>query len=162
VTGIGFSSNSPITITYDGAVQPTQPPTVTTSASGAFSATFTVPTGPSGSHEVRATDGNGLTNHEIFVDDIPFLLSDLTVTSQTMTGTTVNGLYTTLRQNNVLLASGFTPETYSLHNGEQYVVSVSDYGIYRFDHWLDTGSTVRLRTISINADTTITAVFRTS
>jgi hypothetical protein len=162
VTGIGFSSNSPITITYDGIVQATQPPTVTTSASGAFSATFTVPTGPSGSHEVRATDGNGLSNHDIFVDDIPFLQSDLTVTSQTMSGTTVNGLYTTLRQNNVLLASGFTPETYVLHNGEQYVVSVSDYGIYRFDHWLDNGSTTRLRTISIDADTTITAVFRTS
>jgi chitobiase/beta-hexosaminidase-like protein/Big-like domain-containing protein len=162
VSGTGFSSNSPITIRYDGTVQPTQPSTITTSSSGVFSATITVPSSTSGSHEVRATDGNGQTNYDLFVDDGAFSVSDLTVVSQTMSGGAITGLYTTLRQNNVVIASGFTPETYVVHNGEQYVVTVSNYGIYTFDHWLDNGSTSSTRPISVNADTTIIAVYRTS
>jgi hypothetical protein len=61
VTGSGYASTSTITIKYDGVTQTTTPATVTTSATGTFSATFTVPDSTAGSHTVSATDASSNT-----------------------------------------------------------------------------------------------------
>lgn len=57
VTGSGFAANTVITITFDGAEVTTAPPTVTTDANGAFTASFKVPSAKRGAHTVKATDG---------------------------------------------------------------------------------------------------------
>jgi peptidylprolyl isomerase len=49
--------------------------------------------------------------------------------------------------------------TFTLTNGQAYVAEVQDYKSCLFNHWSDTESTTRDRTISISSDTQITAVF---
>ena len=56
VTGGGFSANSTITISFDGAnVNPSTIPQ--TDSTGAFSASFAVPAASGGNHQVMASDG---------------------------------------------------------------------------------------------------------
>ena len=57
VTGSAFSRNVPVTIRYQGTAITTTPATITTDDTGAFSASFTVPPGDSGSYTVDVSDG---------------------------------------------------------------------------------------------------------
>ncbi len=58
ITGTGFAATSNIgTHTYDGAALTLSPATPQTSASGGFTATFTVPASAAGGHTVLVTDG---------------------------------------------------------------------------------------------------------
>ncbi|TLX81525.1 MAG: hypothetical protein E6L00_06330, partial [Thaumarchaeota archaeon] len=85
----------------------------------------------------------------------------LTVTSQWTTGESLTGMYSTLRNSTRgLVSSGFTPVTFTLKNGTQYSIAMSNFKNIGFDHWLDTGSTSKQRPISIATDTQITAVYR--
>jgi len=61
VAGVGFASLSTITIKFNGAAQTTTPATVTTDASGAFNATFSVPSSPTGPQTITATDASANT-----------------------------------------------------------------------------------------------------
>ena len=84
----------------------------------------------------------------------------LTINSLDTTGKSLTGMYTTLSQNGQTLATGFTPVQFSLTSGQQYLVTVSNYGQIFFDHWADNGSTNPSKTISITQNTVLTAVFR--
>ena len=86
--------------------------------------------------------------------------STLSVGSQDAIGSPINGYYTTLSQNGAIVKTGFTVATFTVNNAESFVVSVSDYGQYVFDHWKDTSSKVRDRNISISSNTQIVAVYR--
>jgi hypothetical protein len=77
-----------------------------------------------------------------------------------MSGGTLTGFWTTLAQNGQTIGTGFTPVTFTLSSGQQYTTTVSGYGLWRFDHWLDNGSTNPSRVVSIASDTTLTAVYR--
>jgi hypothetical protein len=88
------------------------------------------------------------------------LTSSLTVNTQDTTGNVITGYYTVLYQNGQVVATGFSPATFTLNNGQTYTVQVQDYGNYVFDHWLDTGSATRDRPISVSSNTPITAVYR--
>lgn len=90
----------------------------------------------------------------------PSTTSQLTVNSQDSSGNTISGYFVELSQNGNQIATGFTPATFDLNNGEQYTVQVQDYGDFVFDHWFDTGSTDRNRQISTSSNTEITAVYR--
>jgi hypothetical protein len=60
VTGLGFSNNSKVTISWDGATIPSIPHPVTTDGTGSFVALISVPTQTSqGVHIVNATDESG-------------------------------------------------------------------------------------------------------
>jgi hypothetical protein len=85
--------------------------------------------------------------------------SSLTVESQNTSGTTISGYYTILYQGGNVVATSFTPATFALNDGQSYVVQVGNYSNCQFNHWADTGSTSSSRTISISADTQITAVY---
>jgi hypothetical protein len=87
--------------------------------------------------------------------------STLTVSTQDSNRNAITGYYTELDQNGNYVASGFTPYTFTLNNGQTYTVSVNNYGNYQFDHWLDTGSVTASRVISISSNGIITAVYRT-
>src|SRR5207247_9044739 len=67
--------------------------------------------------------------------------SQLTITSQAINGTVITGYYTELHdQSSTVLATGFTPVTYTLSNGQTYLALVAGYGSCGFVHCLDTGS----------------------
>lgn len=87
--------------------------------------------------------------------------SELTVrTEDGHTGSEISGYYTVISKDGSVLETGFSPAFFTLNNDEGYVVQVQDYGPYVFDHWQDSGSTIRDRSISISSDTSITAVYR--
>jgi hypothetical protein len=88
--------------------------------------------------------------------------SSLTVQSQDSAGGAISGYWTVLRNSaGAVVASGYTPVTFSLNNGQQYSVAVSNYGNYAFEHWLDNGSAANPRSISISSSTLLTAVYGT-
>ncbi|MGH9910079.1 MAG: PKD domain-containing protein, partial [Nitrososphaerales archaeon] len=90
----------------------------------------------------------------------PTTTPTLTVRSQEMNGVTITGYWTVLQQGTTTIATGFTPVTFTLNNGVQYSIGVGNYGTHYFDHWLDTGSTIQPRSISISVNTELTAVYR--
>lgn len=85
--------------------------------------------------------------------------SQLTVTSENLNGVSISGYYTVLSLGGSPVSTGFTPVAFGLADGQSYLVQVDNYGSCSFDHWSDTGSTVASRSISINSDTQITAVY---
>lgn len=89
--------------------------------------------------------------------------SSLTIRSQDSGGNAISGYWTVLRNSaGAVVASGFTPVTFNLNNGQQYLVSVGNFGSYSFDHWLDNGSTANPRSVTISSGTQLTAVYRAS
>lgn len=87
--------------------------------------------------------------------------SKLTVNTQNLSGTAIEGLWIQLYQNGEVVDSGSSPVTFTLNNDQLYTVVPNDWVGYSFDHWLDTGSTNRARDMSLSTDTTIAAVYRT-
>jgi hypothetical protein len=65
-----------------------------------------------------------------------------------------------LWQSGVTIASGYTPATYTLANGQLYTIEADGYGSCTFDHWLDNGSTNFMRDISITTNTSLVAVLK--
>ena len=72
----------------------------------------------------------------------------VTVDSENQTYGALPGYYTTLSYNGKVIQDGFTPVTFSnLVSGQNYTIDPEDYTC-TFNHWNDTGSTVRLRTVT--------------
>jgi hypothetical protein len=162
VTGEGYDTFSTMNLQYNGVAVPTTPPQVQTDATGAFTATFVVPSWSNqGPNVVRATDANNISAVSTFNDTSTQQRYALTVNSQNMAGGSQTGFYTTLQQNGQTVSTGFTPAQFQLTSGQQYLVTVSNYGQWAFDHWADNGSTNPSRAISITQPTTITAVYHT-
>ena len=89
--------------------------------------------------------------------------SRLTIMSQDLTtGSPITGMWTVLNQGSTRVATGFTPSTFNLSSGVSYSIGVGNYGSLVFDHWLDNGSAGQPRTINISADTTLTAIYRST
>src|SRR6058998_3398640 len=58
VSGTGFAGSSTITIKYDGTTVTTSPVSISTTPTGSFSASFTLPASTNGAHNVRADDAS--------------------------------------------------------------------------------------------------------
>jgi hypothetical protein len=86
--------------------------------------------------------------------------SQLAVGMQNTAGAALTGYWTQLWQNGVPVASGYTPATYALVNGQMYTIEADGYGSCTFDHWLDNGSTNFMRDISITTNTSLVAVLK--
>jgi hypothetical protein len=84
--------------------------------------------------------------------------SQLTVGTQDMNGNPISGYYTVLNESSTIVATGFTPVSFALNDGQSYIIQVDHFGSCRFDHWLDTGSTTFSRTTSISSNTQYIAV----
>jgi hypothetical protein len=85
--------------------------------------------------------------------------SQLMVSAQDLSGHALEGYTAVLNQSGTMIvATGYTPATFNLVDGQAYTVGVDGYGSCRFVHWLDTGSTVAIRPITVTNDTQITAV----
>jgi hypothetical protein len=79
-----------------------------------------------------------------------------------LNGHTVTGMRTWLYEDSVIINEGFTHVAFDVNNNQQYTVTIADFENYLFDHWVDTGSTDRTRTISINQDTAFLAAYKTA
>ena len=87
--------------------------------------------------------------------------SQLTVNSQLSNGTMISGYFVEVIPTAPLASiDSFTPATFVLENDEMYLVGVADYLTFVFDYWLDNESDERWRSISINTDTQLYAVYR--
>jgi hypothetical protein len=75
-------------------------------------------------------------------------------------GDDVAGKYVELWQNGTFVASGFMPATFAVSNATEYQVGAADFKNFLFDHWQDTGSTDRWRTVALSGDTELVAVYR--
>ncbi|MEO9294608.1 MAG: hypothetical protein ABI347_03300, partial [Nitrososphaera sp.] len=159
VTGSNFPPTSQVSVTYAGGTAATSPSSVTTSSSGAFTATFAVPSSSTpGQNTVQATAG-GISAIAAFTHTSSSN-QQLTISSQYASGQALTGMWTVLSQNGRTVDSGFTPKQFTLASGQQYSVGVGNYGQIVFDHWADNGSTSATRTVSITQATTLTAIYR--
>jgi hypothetical protein len=69
-------------------------------------------------------------------------------------------MWATIQSGGTTIKSGFTPLTITGNHGATYVVTVSNYGSYTFDHW-GSGTTGNPRWVTLYGDTTATAYYRT-
>ena len=83
ISGSGFGANKVVAITIDGTALTTEPATVTTNASGTFSATFVVPDAVKGTHALKAEDDIGSSatatftvEHKMGMDPVSGLVGD--------------------------------------------------------------------------------------
>ncbi|MHB8566856.1 MAG: ice-binding family protein [Nitrososphaerales archaeon] len=85
----------------------------------------------------------------------------LTINTQNTTGAPLQGLLILCNSvNGQLTSTAYSPASFPLDTGTNHTVGVDDSRCYVFDHWLDTGSTNRFRTLAITSNTTLTAVYR--
>lgn len=83
----------------------------------------------------------------------------LLVSSADLSGSPITGYYTVIEGGGTV-GTGFTPLQFTGVDGATYTVQVQDYGDYFFDHWED-GSRQRDRQVTLDADTAVTAYYRT-
>ncbi|NHH98264.1 hypothetical protein DYY66_1454 [Candidatus Nitrosotalea sp. FS] len=89
------------------------------------------------------------------------IIAKLTVKSQFTTGQTLTGMYCELRNSNgQIVATGFTPCSFDLQGGSQYTIGMGSFGNSIFDYWLDTGSSINPRTITLSSNTSLIAVYQ--
>ena len=87
----------------------------------------------------------------------------LNVNDVDINGNVVAGLAVELHDTNGnTLVTNDSPATFSLNAGQTYGVEADSFGSCTFDHWEDTGATSDTRSVSIQSDTTLTAVFNCS
>jgi len=84
----------------------------------------------------------------------------LTIKSTDVVGNSVSGLPVAIQFGGYDLAKGFLPATFTLNIDQAYNLTSQDLGNYTFDHWQDTASSSRSRTISLSTDTQLVAVYR--
>lgn len=84
----------------------------------------------------------------------------LTVNALASSGSSL-GMYTTVSSGGTVVKTGYSPLTYTGTAGASYTITVSNYGTYTFEHWQD-GSTANPRTVTLNADVTETANYKSS
>jgi hypothetical protein len=103
-----------------------------------------------------------------YLDDLTAMLSSmgggsgtLTVQSANLSGVAITGLYTVVSSTSgEVLQTGFTPLTFSGVVGDQYVVSISNYGSDVFSDW-SSGSTSAVQTVTLGDSTVETAYYST-
>lgn len=84
----------------------------------------------------------------------------LTVQSINQSGVPITGYYTTISPSDSTGASWqYTTTYFNIVSGQNYTVNPQNYAGVNFDHWQDNGSTNPFRSISINSDTTLVAVY---
>ncbi len=85
----------------------------------------------------------------------------ISVQAVDLSGNPIQGIWTTLQNGGMTLGQGFTPVTFSAITGDQFAVSVGNFGNYVFDHWAG-GSTSNTAMVMPNGPTTLVAYYRPS
>jgi len=107
-----------------------------------------------------ATDGSGNVSPvstESYVITAPIPTAEITIITVDGSGAEITGYWTTISQDGVTLDTGFSPVTFTVNQGETYLIGVSEFPPYTLDFWEDDGSTELHRIVSVTTDTTFTA-----
>lgn len=151
------------------------PPSGSTTNNGGGTVTYVPDLGFSGidSFEYTISDGNGGADTATVTLTVTYVEApsepapeptpvtyEIIVNSADMSGNAKTGMYTTIKEGGATLKAGFTPLSFTGKAGATYSVTVADYGSSRFDHW-DNGSTTRTRILTLDADSAVTAFYRT-
>ena len=85
----------------------------------------------------------------------------LTVETVTSSGSPVTGIWTTIRNgtDGAIVKTGFTPLIFNSNSTGKYDVTVANYDGKIFQRWQDTGDGNMTRTLSLNSNMTIAAVY---
>lgn len=75
-------------------------------------------------------------------------------------GSSLTGMYIALEQGGSVVATGFTPVTFSLVTGDSYQILAYNYGQYTFSQWSD-GNTVNPDTITASGSITLMVSYST-
>jgi hypothetical protein len=87
---------------------------------------------------------------------------EIAVGSRYSNGSSLVGMFTELQQNGNIVSTGYTPVSFPVNNGQNYTVTVSNYGTNYFNQW-GNGFSVRSMPVMANSSTTsLTAVFTTT
>jgi len=136
--------------------------------------TTTIPVGisPSGvavdpnTHLVYVANSGGIypvvSSVSVIQGGSPGETSFLTVLSKSTNGSAITGVGVSLSIDGRVAVSGMTPDTFALNDGQSAVVQVNNYQNCVFEQWADSGSTNSSRSITINGDTQITALYSCS
>jgi hypothetical protein len=89
----------------------------------------------------------------------PSTTVSLNLQAEDLSGHDLTGLAVVLTQNHQTLDNEFFPYQFTLSNSQTYTITAYDYASYTFDHWSD-GSTSRVLTFSLSANTALTAYYR--
>lgn len=85
----------------------------------------------------------------------------LTVDTSDLAGNPIDGLYVELQNTNGNdIATGYTPITFSVKSGQQYVVYADNYQNFQFNHW-DNGNTSPARSVTLTQSAKMTAFYST-
>jgi hypothetical protein len=86
--------------------------------------------------------------------------SQLTVTSQNTSGATITGYMIVIYgSSGSVVASGFTPETYSTTAGQAYILEAESYGSCTFSDWSNGVTSDPISFTATSAATSLTAVY---
>jgi hypothetical protein len=83
----------------------------------------------------------------------------ITVNSVDLKGKPIVGMWTTVTEDGATVQTGYTPISFSVPEGQTYVITVASYRQHTFDHW-DDGSKNRERIITATQDMTLTAFYK--
>jgi len=89
---------------------------------------------------------------------VPPQNTPVTVWSESVNGSSLNGMWAVVQYDGSVVASGFTPLTFYGTPGLDYTMSVSDYGSYSFNHWGNWNTSPSM-TVTISHNNWFTAVF---
>ena len=85
----------------------------------------------------------------------------LTVNTADLSGNSITGMYIELQDSTGKdIHTGYSPVTFSITSGQQYIVYANGYQSTVFNHW-DDGSTSPARSITTTQSTTLTAYYST-
>lgn len=87
--------------------------------------------------------------------------SSLTVDAQ-VNGNDLSGMYIALEGDGSVVATGFTPVTFSLASGQTYQVFADNYGPYSFSQWNGGSTSNPLTVTETSAGSDLTAVYSTT
>jgi hypothetical protein len=93
--------------------------------------------------------------------DIPAGSVAVTVASANLAGQPLGSFFATLYSGGLVAETGFTPAVFNLVPGQNYEISVADFGTSTFQRWSD-GVLTRRRPINVSAPTTFTAIYNTA
>lgn len=88
------------------------------------------------------------------------IASQMTVTSQNTSGATITGYMTVMYDSSgSVIASGFTPETFSTTAGQAYMLEAESYGSCTFNAWSNGVTSNPMSFTATNAASSLTAVY---
>jgi hypothetical protein len=150
IYGGGFPPSSTVLVSYNSVIQTTTPATITTNASGSFTATIVIPPSASASNVIQASEGTNIATASFT------LVVNITITSNP----TGSG-YATVDSNIVVTPASFNWSLGSSHTLQANSPVSGGTGIqYAYATWNDSGSQTHTYVVP-SSPTTVTANYQT-